>query len=340
MIKKILPILIFAFFSQTYAQNYFQGIVTEEDTSAPVSDAIVTVEGTAISQYTGANGEFNFTEKIPNGEHVVTITKENYVNKYFLIEAIDGKNITMNDIKIEVDKKERKRREKVLRAKLKEERKLLKEREKLLEQAQKDKEREEKELEKRKRKLLKERERNKDDVDDQDNDAVTYSDIEPINSSNISDLQVKYGALLDVTPETITNTKLFEFIQEWEGTTYLMGGATKEGIDCSSFTQRLYTTVYDRYIERTAEEQFRSKLTDKFLGKEFLVEGDLLFFNKTGDSEKLITHVGIYLNNNRFVHATSYTKDTGSKGVKISNLDTNYWTRKFVAAGRRKKSSD
>jgi len=341
MLKRIIPFLILAICTQTYAQNYFKGIVKETDTSAPVSNAIITIEGTAFSQSTGNNGEFNFTQKIPAGEHVVTITKESYVTKYFLIEPIDGKNITMNDIKIEVDKKERKRREKVLKAKLKEEKKLNKEKEKTLEKAQKEKEKELKELEKRKKKLQKQnkkkkkKKRNRNEDREIEDVPVEYQDIESISTNSVSQLQVKYGAALDVTPESIINSDLYEFIQEWEGTTYLMGGATKEGIDCSSFTQRLSTSVYDRYIERTAQEQFNSKLTDRFKDKKFLEEGDLLFFNSTGDSSDPITHVGIYLSNSRFVHSTSYTKDTGYKGVKISNLDTNYWTNKFVAAGRR-----
>lgn len=336
MIKNIILLLLLSFYTQTYAQNYFKGIISEESTTATVSDAIITIEGTAFSQSTNASGQFNFTEKIPAGEHVVTITKENYVTKYFLLQITDDKGVTMNDLKIEVDRKEQKRRDKELKHKLKQEKRLEREREHTLAQAQKNKEKEDKELERRKRQLQKESSKNEIVVIN--NEPNISKSIDAIEENNVSQLQIKYGAILNVTPDSITNTKLFEFIDEWNGTTYLMGGATKDGIDCSSFTQRLHTTVFDRYIERTAQEQFKSKLTERFSGKEFLEEGDLLFFNKSGNHLDPITHVGVYLGNNRFVHSTSYSKDTGKKGVKIGNLDLNYWNKKFAAAGRRPKN--
>lgn len=336
MLKNLIPLLLVFVSFQSTSQNYFKGVVAEEDTSMNVTDAIVAVEGTAIAQTTDLNGAFNFTEKIPDGEHVVTITKEGYVTKYLLIDVIFGKNIIMNNIKIEVNKKEKKRREKALKEKEKAEKKARKQREKTIATAQKEKEKRNKELAKKKKKLQKQKAKYKDD-DDDNIEYVDNSIPETTPTPVITSLQIKFGVLLNVTPETITNTKLYEFIEDWEGTNYLMGGANKDGIDCSSFTQRLHTKVYDKYIERTAQKQFNAKQTDKFLGKEFLQEGDLMFFNNTGDSNEPITHVGIYLHNNNFVHSTSYTKDTGESGVKISNLENNYWAKKFVAGGRRPK---
>ena len=144
MLKNTTLFLLLLVYTQTYAQNYFKGIVSEEDdSSVTVSNAIVTIEGTAFAQSTGANGQFNFTEKIPAGEHVVTIAKENYVTNYFLIQAVDGKTITMNDLKIEVNKKEEKRRDKALKEKNRQEKALKRERAKTLDEAQRDKEKEE-----------------------------------------------------------------------------------------------------------------------------------------------------------------------------------------------------
>lgn len=330
MNKILIPLFLLLFITSTYSQNYFKGLVVEEDTSMNVTDAIVAIDGTALAQKTDANGAFNFNETIPEGDRVVTIEKEGYVTKYLLITVTPGNNIIMDNIQIEVTKDERKRRDKALKEQMKKEREEQKEKDKLLEKAKKEKEKRDKELAKQKRKLEKE----KDNTIPQTpiENAPSDNDIEEVTS-----VQIKYGMKLDVTPEAIKNQKLYEFIQEWEGTNYLLGGETEVGIDCSSFTQRLYSSVYDKYIERTAQKQFDSELTNKFLGKEYLKEGDLIFFKGSGELKNAITHVGIYLQNGNFVHSTSYTKDNGLKGVKISNLDNSFWKKRFVAGGKRSK---
>ena len=329
MLKKLVPFLILFITLQGHTQNYFKGIVSEEDTSMTVNGAIVAVEGTSAAETTDPNGAFNFTDKIPDGEHVVTITKEGYVTKYLIIEVVFGKNIVMNNIKIGVTKKERKRREKAIKEQQKQEKEIRKQREKTIASAQKEKEKRDKELEKKKKKLLKQREKDKkNNVDDYSDSPVVYEDIKP--EKTITQLQIKYGELLGVTPESITNTQLYQFIDDWEGTKYLMGGENKNGIDCSSFTLRLYNAASNKIIERTAQKQFDSNLTEKFLGKEHLKEGDLIFFNDSGDYEQPITHVGMYLRNNNFVHSSISTN-----GVGISNLDEAVWKRMYVAGGRR-----
>jgi len=316
----------------THAQNSFKGVVIEEDTSLNVTNAIVAIEGTAIAQRTDLNGAFNILKDIPSGDHVVTITKDGYVTKYILIQVSPGKNIILDNVKIEVNKQERKRREKAIKAQQKEEKKSQKEKDKFLKESQKEKEKRDKELEKQKKKLLK----NKKDINELDIETTTPIEETPLPViTEITSLQIKDGAKLDVTPETISSSKLYEFIDSWDGTKYVLGGETREGIDCSSFTQRLYTSVYDIYLERTAQKQFDSKLTDKFLLKKFLREGDLIFFAGSGENKDVIVHVGIFLHNGYFVHATSYTKDNGLSGVQISNLTDSFWTRRFVAGGRR-----
>ncbi|WP_452219801.1 NlpC/P60 family protein [Lacinutrix salivirga] len=335
MNKILLPFVLLFLTANVQSQNVFKGLVVEEDTSMNVTDAIVSIEGTALAKKTDANGAFNFSQNLPNGEHVVTIEKEGYVTKYLLIEVSAGKNVIMDNIKIEVTKDERKRREKALKEQKKQEKKAQKEKEKLLAKAKKEKEKRDKELEKKKKKLQKE---NKNKKEEEVIIAPIEEEKEQITKApEVTSIQIKYGMKLDVTPETLTNKKLYEFIQEWEGTDYLLGGETEAGIDCSSFTQRLYTAVYDKYIERTAEKQFDSELTNKFLGKEYLEEGDLIFFKGSGEFKNTISHVGVYLHNGKFVHATSYTKDNGIRGVKISELDNSFWKKRFVAGGKRPK---
>lgn len=150
---------------------------------------------------------------------------------------------------------------------------------------------------------------------------IPYSKIELA-----SPLQVKYSILLNTSVVDITTTRMFEFIDEWYGTRYRLGGNTKKGIDCSAFSQYLFAAVYGINIPRTTREQY--KITDH-ISRTQLAEGDLLFFNTRGG----ISHVGIYLQNNKFVHAAS------SGGVMISDIFDSYWVRRFIGVGRIKEES-
>jgi cell wall-associated NlpC family hydrolase len=136
-------------------------------------------------------------------------------------------------------------------------------------------------------------------------------------------LQLKYAIVLDATVETLTNVNLLKSIDEWWGTSYCMGGSTKDCIDCSAFTQILMQNVYNLTIPRTAQEQYNSS---KQINLEDLNEGDLVFFNTNGGRD--ITHVGVYLFNNKFVHAAT------SNGVMVSDLNDTYWKPKYKGAGR------
>ena len=143
------------------------------------------------------------------------------------------------------------------------------------------------------------------------------------NAENLSALQVKYAVRLNTPAEEVKNTKMFEFIDDWYGTPYHLGGSTKKGVDCSAFSQFLFASVYGLSIPRTAREQYN--LTNR-ISRTQLTEGDLIFFNTRGG----ISHVGIYLQNNKFVHAST------SGGVMISDIFDEYWAKKFVGVGRLK----
>ena len=143
------------------------------------------------------------------------------------------------------------------------------------------------------------------------------------DDENLSQIQVKYAVLLNTPAEEVRHTKMFEFIDDWYGTPYRLGGTTKKGVDCSAFSQFLFASVYGFSIPRTAREQYN--LTTRISRTE-LKEGDLIFFNTRGG----ISHVGVYLQNNKFVHAST------SGGVMISDIFDEYWARKFVGVGRLK----
>ena len=143
-----------------------------------------------------------------------------------------------------------------------------------------------------------------------------------INVEKANPLLLKYAIILDTYIENVTNTKLFLEIDEWWGTNYCMGGTTKNCVDCSGFTGNVVRNIYKIILPRTAAEQYTAS---NRVDKDNLKEGDLVFF-KT--KKGYVNHVGIYLCNNKFVHAST------SSGVMISDLDEHYWQGKFAGGGR------
>ena len=147
--------------------------------------------------------------------------------------------------------------------------------------------------------------------------------IESVNS-----LQLKYAVLLDTEVERLQNTTLFSIIDEWHGTRYVLGGSTKAGIDCSAFVQAVYAKLFQRPMPRTVREQHKAVAE---IPRAEIMQGDLVFFKTRGSS---VSHVGIYLQNNKFVHAAS------SGGVMVSDLFDDYWMRRFAGVGRMENSTE
>ncbi|WP_179415112.1 C40 family peptidase [Mucilaginibacter sp. E4BP6] len=127
--------------------------------------------------------------------------------------------------------------------------------------------------------------------------------------------------IMGVALSATSNMKLFHFVYDWIGTPYRFGGSSKKGIDCSAFTKELYSEVFNLDIKRNSRDIF-SMVSP--VGKDELKEGDLVFFKI---HSRRISHIGIYLGNNRFAHASS-------KGVAISSLDDAYYSRYFYKGGR------
>lgn len=135
-------------------------------------------------------------------------------------------------------------------------------------------------------------------------------------------LQFKYAMLTDREVESITNTKLYDFIDNWMATRYRYGGTSQDGIDCSAFSSTLVSNVYGQNIPRTAKDQYSSCSK---ISKDDLQEGDLVFFNTRGG----VSHVGVYLGNGYFVHSSTHD------GVTINSIiSDDYYNRKFIGGGR------
>jgi len=127
--------------------------------------------------------------------------------------------------------------------------------------------------------------------------------------------------IMHVAVSATSNMKLFNFVYDWIGTPYRFGGNTKKGVDCSAFTKQLYDQVFNLDIKRNSRDIF-SMVSP--ISKDDLKEGDLVFFKIHSRS---ISHIGIYLGNSRFAHASL-------KGVAISSLDDAYYSRYFYKGGR------
>src|SRR3954465_2379149 len=127
--------------------------------------------------------------------------------------------------------------------------------------------------------------------------------------------------IMGVALSATSNMKLFNFVYDWIGTPYRFAGSSKKGIDCSGFTKQLYSQVFNLDIKRNSRDIF-SMVSP--VSKDELKEGDLVFFKIHSRS---ISHIGIYLGNDRFAHASS-------KGVAISSLDDAYYSRYFYKGGR------
>jgi len=142
------------------------------------------------------------------------------------------------------------------------------------------------------------------------------------NLENAQSWQFKYAQLLDVPVEDVLNQKLYSFIDDWWGTPYRLGGKTRDGIDCSGFVNTLMNTVFQLGLSGNSTDLFTQV---RRLPVKDLHEGDLVFFRI---HHKRISHVGIYLENDKFVHAST------SAGVMISDLKEPYWKRYFAGGGR------
>lgn len=154
----------------------------------------------------------------------------------------------------------------------------------------------------------------------------TAYDIMPDNLTDIEKanwLQLKYSIKMDVAVEEIKNIPLLEKIDEWWGTPYCLGGSSKNCVDCSYFTLDVMKQIYKVDLKRTAAQQYEQSAKIEWND---LKEGDLIFFKTEG--RRNISHVGIYLSNNKFAHAST------SQGVTISDLADPYWQRRLYSLGR------
>jgi cell wall-associated NlpC family hydrolase len=125
------------------------------------------------------------------------------------------------------------------------------------------------------------------------------------------------------TSAPVDQQRMMATIAEWLETPYSYGSDGAEaGIDCSAFTREVFEQAADITLPRSSAEQ--AQVGRRVLRDE-LKFGDLVFFRTRGRS---ISHVGIYLGDDLFAHASS------GSGVTISSLDSTYFNKRYAAARR------
>jgi cell wall-associated NlpC family hydrolase len=114
---------------------------------------------------------------------------------------------------------------------------------------------------------------------------------------------------------------LYSQYEEWKHVRYRAGGLSKNGVDCSGFVFLTFDSRFAISLPRSTTEQVR---VGREVTQRELTAGDLVFF-RTGMFQR---HVGIYLENRRFLHAST------EKGIMISSLDDHYWSRAYWTSRR------
>ncbi|MDR1357331.1 MAG: C40 family peptidase [Tannerellaceae bacterium] len=122
------------------------------------------------------------------------------------------------------------------------------------------------------------------------------------------------------------NLKLYAAAADWMGAPYRFGGASRRGVDCSGFAVIIYKEVYGKRLSASSEGILRNNC--KRIKRAGLREGDLVFFRTDGGSKKTPNHVGVYLKNGKFVHAST------SRGVVVAGLSEPYYLRAWITGGR------
>ncbi len=131
---------------------------------------------------------------------------------------------------------------------------------------------------------------------------------------------------LGVSNSNVKNAQLYIESASWIGTSYKYGGKSRSGVDCSGLTGLIYKNVYGKNLSRSSAGILQDNCSK--IKKSSLKEGDLVFFRTDGKKSSTPNHVGIYLKEDKFIHAST------SKGVIVSSMTQDYYVRTFITGGK------
>jgi peptidoglycan DL-endopeptidase LytE len=154
--------------------------------------------------------------------------------------------------------------------------------------------------------------------------SVTVDDIKTANNLVADAINAGQALRIPSTldPNLLIATDLRGIAERYLGVTYVYGGSSATGLDCSGFVSLVFQELGLR-LPRTSREQF---LIGERIEQNALLEGDLVFFDTTG---KGVSHVGIYLGDGEFIHAAS----NPGKVIK-SKLEERYYAQRYLGARR------
>lgn len=158
-----------------------------------------------------------------------------------------------------------------------------------------------------------------EELDEEDDEALEEGTPPAISDKWLKESSVPLGKWNSPYERSL----FVKVVKSFLGAPYRFGGDSLKGLDCSAFVRRIYQ-IFDIQLPRTAIEQAQVGVR---VEKGELKEGDLVFFN----TRRPFGHVGIYIGNNQFIHASS-TK--GERQVRIDRLDAPYYSKRFVKAVR------
>lgn len=127
-----------------------------------------------------------------------------------------------------------------------------------------------------------------------------------------------------LTSAGLSKKAIIDNITEWLGTPYRFGGTTSKAIDCSAFVLTMFKNSGNIQLPRTARAQYKAVGVNVKVNE--LQFGDLVFFNTRHHA--YVSHVGIYLGDHLFAHASS------KYGVTISSMESGYYSKRFIGAKR------
>lgn len=141
----------------------------------------------------------------------------------------------------------------------------------------------------------------------------------------VAELSEKLGINLSNTDKSDDqNMALYAQSSLWLGVKYRYAGLTKRGVDCSGLVYNIYKEAYGRKVPSSTADLIKKS---KKISKRDLRPGDLLFFATTNKKKK-ISHVGIYLKDGYFIHAST------SSGVTVNHISENYYKKRWIKNGR------
>ena len=145
-------------------------------------------------------------------------------------------------------------------------------------------------------------------------------------------IQLFFAEKLLLPADSIIDVKLYGFIKENLGKKCF--GKGKLAFSCEGFLSILYKDIYEIDFPVLAQEQMKYKTIELFKDSSYLKQGDVVFFNYSLKEPDKISHTGFYLQNGYFLVATY------NEGIIITKLNSKYWSKHFVAAGRLERLRD